>query len=215
MALTNNSKYRRIELTLTKKVNGSLQTAEGFPITVSLLPAFTDPATATVYPLITSLEFSQLTDGAYTARLNAFYNYLENTYSFFLRTVVSNLSNGTDIRVCPLDNTAAPALPSVVAITFELLALAFGSPAAALVWYISLSESSTLDLNYSFQIQIKDSLGNLLRTELANGIIPAGTVGYNGYLVDGDYLHLFEMEDPAYASGITYNVSPGTIMLFS
>ena len=213
MALTNNTKYRRIELTLTKKVNGSLQTAQGFPITVSILLAFTDPATSTVYPLLTQSEFVQLTDGAYNARLNAFYNYMENTYSFFLRTVVGNLSSGTDAVVCPLDNTPAPTLPTVVEISFTLLALSYGVTASALTWYISLTKPSTLDLNYSFQINIKNSAGAVLRTELANGIIPSGIIGYNGYLVDGDYLHLYELENPSY-TGITYEVVPGTIQLF-
>lgn len=208
MALTNNTKFRRSTLTITKRVNGVVDTAGGFPLTVSILNGFTDPATATVYATITSQDFSTLTDAAYNARLTAFYNYLENQYSFFNRNSVINVANGTDAVVCPLNNTVA-LIPGIQSIQLDFIALTGTLEPSSLAWTIFLEAGATVDLNYSFMVQVNDSGGNALKQILVSGIIPAGVTSYNSYTVDGRAIYIEEAESPTFTP-VAVNVVPGS-----
>jgi hypothetical protein len=166
MALTNNTKYRNKKITITKKLNGSLVTEGGFPLTISLLSAFTG------YPALTETQFLELTDAAYTTRLNAFYTHLEATYSFYNRNTVQNPTSGTDAVSCPLDNSPAPVI-SVISIGGFLVA---GPDLTSnyLGWTITIDQVAPIPISYFFDIAIKDKHGNLIRTETVNGIILAG-----------------------------------------
>lgn len=194
MALTNNTKFRRSTLTINKKVNGVLQTSGGFPVTVSILNGFTDPATSQVYPTLTNEQFSLLSDPQYNTRLTAFYNYLENLYPFFQRTSVLNVSSGTDAVVCPLNNSPAPTLPTISSIFLSMLGISASGTSSYLGWVLSISEASTVDLNYSFQVEFKDNLNQTVRAVTVVGIIPAGITTLDSYSANGEAIYIIEVD---------------------
>lgn len=214
MALTNNTKFRRVTLTINKKVNGVLQTTGGFPVTVSILNGFTDPATAQVYPLLTSEQFSLLSDPQYNTRLTAFYNHLENTYPFFQRTSVLNVSSGTDAVVCPLNNTPSPSLPTISSINLDMITVTAAGTPSYLAWVIVISEPATVDLNYKFDVRFTDSMSNIVRTITVTGIIPAGITSIDSYSALGEATYIMEA-DTTSNGPLVPSVIPGTDQLFS
>jgi hypothetical protein len=195
MALTNNTKFRRSTLTITKKVNGEVVTTGGFPLVVSILPGFTDPSTTTVYPTITANDFAVLTDGAYNARLLGFYNYLESVHPFFVRASVSNVSSGTNATVCPLSNAPSPT------ITFAGDPIIGGEPLSGgtlddhLTWTVSLIEPAPQDVFYYFDVRLKDRNSNIIRTISVNGTIRQGRITHDSYADDGHAVYLPEAYD--------------------
>lgn len=166
MALTNNTNYRKKTITINKKVDNVLQTTGGFPKVHSITEAFGS------FPAITDTALSVMNTPDYTARLNAFYLFLETAYDYFDRDQVLNNAFGADAVLCPLDNSVPD--PIVVASVHASMT-ANGTPKANhLSWIIMLTEDVTQDTPYTFEVDLEDAQGNLIRTLTVNGIIPAG-----------------------------------------
>jgi hypothetical protein len=168
MALTNNTKLRKKTLTITKKINGSLVTVGGFPLTVSILNAFTSFAAITVE------QFRTMNDADYLTRVNAFYTNLEAIYPFWNRSTVLNAYEETNAILCPLDNTAAPVL-TVTSIYSSMTPVGSATTDNHLEWGINLDSVVSQDTPYFFDIEIYDKNNNLLRVETVFGIVLAGT----------------------------------------
>lgn len=213
MALTNNTKFRRTTLTINKKVNGALVTTGGFPVTVSVLDSFTDPATSQVYAALTGEQFSLLSDPQYNARLTAFYNHLENTYSFFQRTSVQNTASGTDAVLCPLNNTV-PAQPVISSINLEMIAISSSGLPNHLAWTIAISAPSTVDLNYNFNVEFKDTLNQTVRAITVTGIMPAGVTALDSYSSNGEAIYIIEADTTQHGP-LNPTVVPGSESLFA
>jgi len=169
MALTNNTDYRKKTITITKKVNGSMVTTGGFPITVSILSAFG------AFPAIDVDAIRTMTSTDYNTRLNGFYDYLELTYPFWTRGTVLNNAFGTDAITCPLDNTP-PSLPAVT--EFGSSIQTSGSD-VLVTWFVQLAEISTQDVNFQMTVLITDAQGIVVKGEFVVGIIPAETLRYD------------------------------------
>jgi hypothetical protein len=166
MALTNNTKYRRITLTINKKVNGSVVTSGGFPKTHSIMDAFGS------YTSLTLQQLQTITDAAFNLRLNDFYAFLEGLYFFFNRSFVLNAPSGTDAVLCPLDNSPSPVI-QVVSVEAELLPVFGGSVNNYLVWSIIVAQPVTIDTPYQFRVLLTDEWNNPIRYEICYGIIKA------------------------------------------
>lgn len=185
MAQTNNGKYRRLTLTVNRRVNGSLVTTDGFPKIHNITDAFG------AYQAITSNDLETMTDGQYSTRLSAFYTHLEALYDFFNRNNVLNASNGTDAVTCPIDNSEPD---PVVVQTFgaSLQPIMGGTLDDHLSWFIYIASPAPQDLPYSFRVLISDINGNPLRYEYLNGIIPAGAT-FHDSANDNNYIYISEV----------------------
>lgn len=208
MSLTNNGKFRRYRLTVNKKINGSLQTTDGFPKIHELLDSFGS------YPAITISQFEVLSDANYNFRLNSFYDFLETTYSFFTRNSVLNASNATDQVLCPLDNTATPTvnIASDPQGSFQLLMGDQGQTISNLVWSIEIDSVAQQDISYSFSLNIRDKNNNILRNQIAYGIIRQGNTTHDSFAEDGDFIYFPEGEDSSLAPLIAEYI-PGSVSL--
>jgi hypothetical protein len=191
MALTNNTKFRRVDLVINKKVNGSLQTTGGWPKQHAITQAFA------TYPAITQTVLATMTESEYGFRLNAFYSHLESIYPFFDRSAVQNSPSGTDAVLCPLDNSPAPAQQVIIPPTLEFLISPMGG--YQLVWQVSLALPAVTDTSFYFNAHILDKSGNLVRIETLYGIIRQGTTTHNSFVNDGVFILIPEGFDPMYA----------------
>ena len=71
-----NGAFRRKTLTVDY-LDASGNHVTGYPKTYNILSLFVNPATGMTFPLITEVQFAQMSDADYAARLAAFYNYVE------------------------------------------------------------------------------------------------------------------------------------------
>lgn len=186
MALTNNTKFRRKKLTINKKVNGSIDTAGGFPVQLNVTSAFPG------YAALTDAEFKVMTDADYNTRLSAFYAYVQTLYPFFSTADVLNAASGTDSVLCPLDNTASPT-PTVLNVDALMAPVGGSTTDNHLEWGITLSDAVTQDTPYYFDIDIKDKNFNFIRTETVFGIILSGQIGH--YAGPGEVYYIAEADD--------------------
>lgn len=191
MAVTNNGKYRRLSLTINRKLNGSLVTTDGFPKAHNITDAFG------AFVAITNANLELLPDGQYTTRLNAFYAHLEAIYDFFDRGNVLNPSNGTDAVTCPLDNS----VPEGIVVTSyggSLTPVTGGTDSDHIEWSIFVSSPVTQDTPYQFEVAIEDRFGNTIRIEYLSGIIRSGQSSHIS-LDDNQYIYVPEV----YTSGLS------------
>lgn len=189
MALTNNTKFRRVELTINKKVNGSLESSVDFPKVHSITDLFG------AFPAITEAALMSLTDAAYSARLTAFYDFLEQGYPFFLRNQVLNAASGTDAVLCPLDNSAAPVI-GVTSFGAGMAPMNSSTYDNYLEWDIVIDQPAPQDIPYYFDVNLTDKNANIFRTERVHGIIPAGQTSHaSGNLS----IYIPEADDTMYA----------------
>jgi hypothetical protein len=188
MALTNNTKFRRVNFTINKKVNGSLQTSGGFPKQHAVTEAFG------AFAAITDQQLEVLTEADYTTRLNGFYDFLEQTYSFYNRSQNLVPASGTDATLCPLSNAATP-----VYTINEPPQLGFfedGNGGYNLVWSVETNDVVVQDVSYFFDANILDKNANLIRTERLYGIVRQGRGTHSSQVDDGHYIYVPEGQNP-------------------
>ena len=203
MALTNNTKFRRVDLVINKKVNGSLQTTGGFPKQHAITDAFAG------YAAITQTVLATMPDSEYSLRLNAFYSHLETIYPFFDRSAVLNAPSGTDAVLCPLDNSPAPVQQVILPPVVEFQVSAMG--AYQLVWQVSLAQPAVTDTSYYFFAHVLDKSGNLLRVESLYGIIRQGTTTHQSMVNDSVFILIPEGYDPMYTP-LSAEYVPGSMV---
>jgi hypothetical protein len=183
-----------------------LQTTGGFPKIHEIIDAFG------TYPAITTANLEVLTDANYTTRLNAFYDFLETTYSFFSRGAVLNASSGTDQVLCPLNNTAAPVISLASSPQMTLEPLFAAQADVYLTWFIQIDTVAPQDISYGFDMNIRDKNNNLLRTERLYGTIRQGNLTHDSYSDDGHYIYIPEADIPG-LTPIILEYVPGSITL--
>ena len=187
MALTNNTKFRRRKLTINKKINGSIDTAGGFPVTVLITNAFPG------YPALSDTEFQTLSDADYNTRLTAFYAHVQTLYPFWTPQTALNVSSGTDAVLCPIDNSASP-VPVVQSVSAAFEPVNGGTLDDHLTWDIVLTEVVTQDTPYYFEVDLFDKNSNFLRTETVFGVILSGQ---SSHLATTERYYIPEASDPA------------------
>lgn len=204
MAVTNNGKYRRLSLTINRKLNGSLVTTDGFPKVHNITDSFGS------FAAITTANLELLPDGQYNTRLNAFYAHLESLYNFFDRSNVLNPSNGTDAVACPLDNSVPEGI-IVTSYGASLAPVTSSMDSDHIEWSIFVSSPVTQDTPYEFQVAIKDRVGNTLRIEYLSGIIGIGQYGHVSINHDL-FIYVPEVYNPSY-SPISLETVPNSLQI--
>jgi hypothetical protein len=203
MALTNNNKLRYKNLTIVKKVNGSVVTTDGFPLTISFLDAFSN------FSSISVEVFQVMTNENYLQRLNSFYTHLETIYPFWLRSSLLNENEETNAIMCPLDNSLGP--EPIFSNVFSSMAPANGGTTDNyLEWGINLTTNATADVPYFFDIDIYDKNDNIIRTETVFGIISKGNTshysGFNSfYISEADDMSLQPLRTTEKPESVVFN----------